>query len=173
MALAVSDNGGEAWQRTGRVGSFNWQFPNCPESGGGLAISTPASGRETLHAFVRTGKEGSEGVYYQTSSDGGRYWSSPRRLAPGVADHPDLAADSSGNLVATWDGLDGDDLVIKACTSNDNGKTWTAVRRLSAPGTNASHPRAVATMAGLRVFWTFAPPNGPLAWTSAAAGSVR
>lgn len=166
MALAVSNDSGESWQRAAHVGSFGWQFPNCPEAGGGLAISTPASGGETLHAIVRTGKKGSAGIHYQRSSDEGRYWSSPRSLQPGVADHPTVAGDRSGNLIAAWDNLEGKDLVIEASISNDNGVTWTRPRRLSAPGTDASHPRAVATSAGLRVFWTYASRGQPQNWTT-------
>ena len=168
MALAISEDAGESWQRAGHVGSFGWQFPNCPEAGGGLAISAPPSGTETLHAIVRTGKESRSGIHYQSSTDGGRYWSSPRCLEPGVSDHPSLAGDSSGNLVATWDTLDRHDLVIKASVSRDNGTTWSQPLRISAPGTDASHPRAVATSTGLRVFWTYTSKGQPQNWTSHA-----
>jgi hypothetical protein len=166
MALTASEDGGESWLRTGSVGSFHWHFPNCPESGAGLGFTLRPNGTETLHALVRTGKAGSAGIYYQSSTDGGRYWSAPRELAPGVSDHPDLAADASGNVIAAWDALDGDDLAIMATVSHDGGRTWSHASRLSKSGVNASHPRAVATSGGLRVFWTYAAKDRVSHWAS-------
>jgi hypothetical protein len=171
MALAISEDGGASWVHAANAGSFNWQFQNCPEAGGGLAL-TNSDGAEKLHALVRTGKEGSAGIHYQSSSDGGRHWSSPRSLAPGVSDHPNLTADRAGNLVAAWDALDGDDLAIKAALSLDGGRTWSHARRLSPSGVNASHPRTVATFGGLRVFWTYASPGQPQNWTSKAIDAL-
>lgn len=153
MRLAIGL--GEHWEASNPVGDFDWDVNACPHAGGGLAV-IPGQHRPALHAVVWTGKKKQAGVSYLASTDGGRSWSKPHPLGDARTKHPDIAANSQGDIAAVWNGLAGDDrkAAVFSAISTDNGRNWTAPRRLSAAGVVASHPRIVAAGGQFKVFWT-------------------
>jgi hypothetical protein len=131
MALAISRDNGATWKRTGVVGKFD----GCPHVGGYAAATRDGK----LHAAIWTGIEDKAGVYHLTSTDGAT-WSASKQM-PHRSHRPDIAANADGKLALVWDGI-------------VEGEKWSEPRRLSAPNTNATHPRVVSTLQGFRVFWT-------------------
>lgn len=106
------------WQNLGALGGFGWQFNGCPEVGGSLAF---AGGK--LHALIWTGKPKATGVYYLQSTDGGRSWSAPRRLAETSSHQLSLAARSDDELAAAWGTLAmGGGVAVQF--SDDGGAHW-------------------------------------------------
>lgn len=149
MALAATSSG-NTWQRLGSVGDFDWNFDGCPHTGGGLAI---APGAARLHAVVWTGQGESVGLHHLTSTDGGRGWSSPRRLGGYDAHHADIAARDADRVAAVWDTIGSRGGAIVAALSDDGGRTWEQ-RTVHQSNTSPSQPRVIATPRGWRVFWT-------------------
>lgn len=162
MALAASGDGGRSWQRRWTVGAFDWGFNGCPHIGGGLAASS-GNGARYLHAAVWTGAEGREGIHALRSSDEGRGWSTPQRLAGAWARHADMAGDGT-DVVAVWDETrGGGQAAIMAARSRDHGATWAPATQL-ALAQQATHPLVVASRDRFVVFWTDKSPSGPLQW---------
>jgi hypothetical protein len=166
MAIAASLNNGLTWKRQGPVGDFDWDFNGCPHVGGGLA-AWDEGGQTRLGALVWTGKENKTGLYYLTSSDEGRSWTSPHRLGDRSAHHADLAVATDGTLGAAWDAYSGEDSLIFGAVSHDGGRTWLAPEKLSASQTNPANPRVIAVATGFRVFWTESTAQGGV-WKTAA-----
>ena len=151
MRLAKADPAGS----TIRLGEFGWNFTGCPHVGGGLAVTTTGE-RETIHAAVWTGQEGSMGLYYVRTEDG--TVRKPIAVGGENAWHSDVAAGQDGRVALAWDKkTDAGTTEIWAAVSNDNGATWSTPRQISAPEVSASHPRLVPVADGFRAFWTEAP----------------
>lgn len=142
------------WQRTTRVGEFDWQVDACPHTGGALAETSGDNGSELLHALVWTGHQQDEGLYYLRSADQGSGWELPRRFGMRGARNADLVTDRDGDLVAVWDEMANDKLTVYVSRSLDQGDSWSEPMQLSTPGTNAMFPLAVVTDHGVRVLWT-------------------
>jgi hypothetical protein len=150
--MALVAGAGGMWVRRSTVGSFGWEVKGCPETGGALATTSGA-----LHALSWTGKEGSMGLHYLRSDDGGAVWAKPVRLGGEKGQHGDLAA-SAHLLAAAWDEGDG----VWFAMSLDGGN-WGKPSRLTAPGITATHPRVVPLAEAFLVLWTERRGKGP--WT--------
>jgi predicted neuraminidase len=159
MALMISRDHGATWQRAGVVGKFNWQFDGCPHVGGNVCVSRD----KCFHAVVWTGAEGRAGIYHCVSRDGVS-WDSLEKF-PVHAHRPDIAVSDDGKIAVVWDGISEGKYSIWGSVSAD-GEKWSEPRRLSAPNTNATHPRVVATSQGFRVFWTETADNAKATWRS-------
>ncbi len=156
MALAVSRDSGESWERRGAVGEFDWHFNGCPHVGGGLALGAEnAEGEPELVASVWTGNGEVSGAYLFRSGDGGRSWGDRRDLAvesPGRNTDVDSAGD--GRYFAVWDEAgEGTARVVFAAESAD-GEAWSAPLRVSESGGFATHPRVVVANGEAVAFWT-------------------
>jgi photosystem II stability/assembly factor-like uncharacterized protein len=166
MSLLTSPDGGHAWSPDPTpVGPFHWEATVCPHVGGGLSLGA----NHTLFATVWTGAGDQAGGYLLTSPDAGHTWATPTRLGTGLrAWHTDVAADpATGRVTAVWDARTDTTPAIFAITSSDNGRTWSTPRRLTPPGTTATHPRVVPTPAGFRALWTQSTDANPTSvWTS-------
>ena len=159
MSVAVSRDAGRTWQPAGRAGRFDWNFDGCPHVGGG--VTTLAAARDvppSLLATVWTGDGGSTGAYVLTGSRDGN-WSDP---VPLTADgsrgrDTDVAALPDGRTAAAvWDQAvpEGGGQGVYAVFTADAGRSWSAPRRLSAPGENASYPRIVPAGNHFVTLWT-------------------
>ena len=167
MALMVSHNNGTSWERSGTVGSFDWQIDACPHNGGGLITARGAGATPVLHSVVWTGKENRVGVYYQSSKDEGRTWTSPRRMGDDGAKHSDLAVSSDGTLALVWDSYSKGQNFVFGSISKDGGKTWSDPQEFAQGGKLATHPRVASTKDGFRVFWTETPDTNVGLWKTA------
>ena len=163
MALLQSSNGGKSWKDLGIVGKFGWQFDGCPHNGGALTYAGDDSTR--LQSLVWTGLEAKSGLYYLTSDDNGRTWSTPKKMG-NTAVHADIAALDTNHVAAVWDEMEADGTGIFYTHSEDGGLTWLPPKRLTHPGASASHPRLVASDHGYLALWTEKMPKHPsyLVW---------
>jgi BNR/Asp-box repeat len=91
--------------------------------------------------------------YFTSSADGGRSWSDPVAVQPGVGriDSPPvywidtaLGIDAAGTLYATWDTQRPGGDIGWLSYSTDRGQTWSAARRVTPDHGNAGHLMAVA-----------------------------
>lgn len=155
MALAVSTDAGNSWQRQGRVGAFNWDFPGCPHVGGALALEAADSeAAPQLHALVWTGKPGRAGIYYLRRSGADAPWTPPQKLAGNGANYPALAWHPAHGLTAAWAQPVEDGLHIYLTHSADRGHSWSAPGPADTAAGRHSHPRLVATPQAIHLFWT-------------------
>jgi hypothetical protein len=152
MVLSALPRGAADWKSRGRVGQFDWDFKGCPHTGGGLASAPRAT---TLHAVVYTGANAAEGLHHLVSRDGGAAWTRTTRLGSPDARRADIAVTDDGRIVAAaWDQLEGSQRLIHAAFTHDEGKTWSAPRRLSVDDVDAVYPRLVPAQQGFLVLWT-------------------
>lgn len=102
IVVARSDDGGEHWSEPRRVHEDDWVFPGCPHAGPAMAVD----GSGTLHVAWYTGKEGSRGLYYTNSGDGGAAFGPPHPLVTGdqvVPSLASLAVDGAGEVRVVWE----------------------------------------------------------------------
>ncbi|MEQ1637460.1 MAG: exo-alpha-sialidase [Methylococcales bacterium] len=158
MALMQSQDNGNTWHSTSRVGEFNWKFEGCPHVGGALALSDNPTA--TLHSLAWTGAEHSQGLYYLHSDDNGKSWTAPHRLG-NKAVHADIAGNASPQVMAIWDEMSAEGSGIYSAQSLNNGVTWLSTLRLSSAEKSATHPRIVATPFGFLALWTEKADNHP------------
>ncbi len=159
MALMQSVDDGIHWQLVSTVGQFNWQFEGCPHIGGGLAESSA----NVLHSVVWTGTDQKQGLYYVASDTDGKAWYPPYRLSKNAL-HGDIAAFNDRQLLAIWDEKGPEGLHIEFASSDDAGKTWHNPIALSDLTRVATHPKVVATEAGVLALWTEKSPKQPSQW---------
>lgn len=152
MAIARSNDGGQTWEPPATVGTFDWNVNVCPHVGGGLTFLP--SNPNVMFATVWSGKAGSFGAYFLSSTDAGGQWTAPARLGDFQSLHSDVVAMDNGRVAIAWDAVRTDGQSVFVMQSTDSGKTWSAPRQISEEGANATHPRLVATENGFRIFWT-------------------
>jgi hypothetical protein len=96
-------------------------------------------------------------IYFTSSTDGGKSWSRAAAVQPGVGSispretwiDTALGIDAGGTLYATWDTQRPGGDIGWLSYSTDNGRTWTAARRVTPDRDNAEHIMAVVGGSGL------------------------
>lgn len=167
MRLALRPSESARWRTDGAaVGDFSWRFTGCPHCGGGLAATRTHQGT-TLHGLVWTGREAAPGLYYLNSTNAGKTWSAPLRVGDGDSHGGDIAALTASKLALAFTKRTDRGSPVYAMRSRDGGRHWSEPLVLTPPGTEADHPRVVATESGFRVFWTEARPGGGKTWALA------
>lgn len=158
MRMAYSLDKGKTWQKGGRVGAFDWEFPGCPHVGSSMAFDTKAqppggkgrSSRPFLHATAWTAMEGKLGLYYQNWSGSGTKWSAPYKLAE-LGRRGDIAV-VDNMVVAVYEELVGETMVARVRVAD----VTKSPIRFSAPRTITSkptfYPRLEATKHGVIMF---------------------
>lgn len=128
----------------------DWKINACPHHGPSLAIG--ADGTYHLTWFTAEGKAGG-GLFYARSTDGGRSYGAPRKLAPpSGASHPYLLARGRSVHLA-WKESRGDGSVIRTARSLDGGMTWGETRDAAATSGRADHPLLVADARQAYLSW--------------------
>lgn len=163
MALIETVDDGFTWNRLSTVGEFGWQFDGCPHDGGSLAYVT-GNHPYRIASLVWTGLENKQGLYFLSSDDYGKTWSTPQKLG-NAAIHGDLAA-SDGKIMAIWDEMDAKGSSLFYATPGLGGTFQAPPKRLTTGDKAATHPRIVATQNGFLALWTEKPGKQPgrLAW---------
>jgi hypothetical protein len=153
IVVARSNDHGATWSAPVRVHADDWKFDACPHAG--PAIATDDDG--TLHVTWWTGKEGSAGVFYARSTDGGKTFDQPIPL--GVATysrpaHVQMALASNNRVVVTWD--DGTKQVpqVVVRVSHDGGAHFSDASVLSAADRAATFPVLGIAGDSLSVAWS-------------------
>ena len=153
IVVARSNDHGATWSDPVRVHADDWKFDACPHAG--PAIATDANG--TLHVTWWTGKEGSAGVYYARSTDGGKTFTDVAPL--GVAQysrpaHVQIALASNNRVIVTWD--DGTKQTPEVVTrvSKDGGVHFGQASVISAPNRAATFPVLGVVGDSLAIAWS-------------------
>lgn len=84
------------------------------------------------------------GLYVQTLEAG---WSAPVAISTSVSDKPDISVDAAGNVVAIWQGFDGNNYVIQSASLPLHG-SWSSPVTLSITGNDAQAPEIAHDKAG-------------------------
>ncbi len=143
MSLISSKNNGTTWQSKKTVGEFNWHFDGCPHVGGGIVFDE----KNNFYASIWTGKTDKSGLYALNSTT-----NTPIKLGKNAV-HSDIAILES-RVIVVWDEISKEGTGIFSAQSTDQGKTWSVPNRLSAKGTNSTHPRIVAMQKTALILWT-------------------
>lgn len=153
VVVARSTDRGATWSEPVRVHADDWKFDACPHAGPAIAVA-PDGG---LHVTWWTGKEGTAGVYYARSTDGGKTFSDAVPL--GVAQysrpaHVQLSLASRNRVLVAWD--DGTKQVpqVVVRVSNDGGRSFSPASVLSASGRAATFPVLAIVGDSLAVAWS-------------------
>jgi hypothetical protein len=131
--LMRSGNGGKSWQRHSTIGALS------------ETSILPIGGQKLLAVGRSPSGSGQQYLYEAQSRDGGRTWSSPLPLFPGVS--PDLFTLRSGRIVLCL----ADRLVAQAiqCRTWSRGGGWSAPTTLwNAPDVDFGYPASVEVGAG-------------------------
>jgi hypothetical protein len=153
IVVARSNDRGSTWSAPVLVQTDDWQVDACPHAGPALAVDS----KERLHVTWWSGKEGSAGVFYARSDDGGKSFAHVTPL--GTAEfsqpaHVQLAIGDSGVLAVAWDDGTLQTPRIALSISRDGGERFTPVRYISAEGRAASFPVLAVNGNELTVAWT-------------------
>ncbi len=153
IVVARSNDHGTTWSAPVRVHADDWKFDACPHAG--PAIATDDNG--TLHVTWWTGKEGSAGVFYAQSTDGGKTFAPAIPL--GVATysrpaHVQMALASNNRVIVTWD--DGTKQIpqVVVRVSHDGGAHFSDPSVLSGTDRAASFPVLGIAGDSLSVAWS-------------------
>ncbi|HVF38394.1 MAG TPA: sialidase family protein [Gemmatimonadaceae bacterium] len=152
VVVASSSDRGATWSAPARVHADNWVFPGCPHAGPAMQ----ADEQGNLSIAWWTGKEGSAGVYYARSENGGSSWSTP--IAMGTAQfskpaHVQLSHAPGGKVVVAWDDgtLKTPQVVVRV--SSDLGRSFGPPSVLSGEGRAATFPVLAVTGNQVTVAW--------------------
>jgi hypothetical protein len=153
IVVAASDDRGKTWTSPVLVHEDGWVFEGCPHAGPSLQVDQAG----VLHVGWWTGKEGTSGVYYARSADGGRSFSRPVALGSArfsTPSHVQLALDGRGIVVAAWD--DGRDSLPRVMlrVSRDAGKTFGGEIIAGAPHVATSFPVLALRDGALTIAWS-------------------
>jgi hypothetical protein len=101
IAIARSVDGGATFSEPTPVHRDGWVFPGCPHVGPTVAVADDGN----VHVAWYTGKDGEQGTFYASSTDGGRTFSAPLGLLTGEWVPPSIArvATIGDDVWVAWD----------------------------------------------------------------------
>jgi hypothetical protein len=146
VVVARAEPGSLVFGEPVRVHDDGWVFPGCPHAGPSLAVADDG----TLLVGWYTGKEGRQGLWYASSSDGARSFSSPIPVLTDDFVPPSQLrlATGGGRVWAAWDDRRTETPRVRVAA----GAVGERLR--SAPGAVAgTDPEIAATAAGAVVAW--------------------
>jgi hypothetical protein len=133
-----------------RVSNDDWRTDACPHHGPSLSVGPNG----TYHAAWFTNGRARQGLFYARSADGGRTFSEP--MPVGAVDRqaarPSVLACARDTWLA-WKELDGEDTVLLAMVSRDDGASWAAPREIARTGGDSDHPLLLANGDQVFVSW--------------------
>jgi hypothetical protein len=153
IAMATSTDGGRTFDPAVRVNEDKWQLTGCPDDGPAMAID--ASGAAHLAWPTLVGQDTPQKAVVYTSTKDGRVFAPRIRLSGDTQDdagHPQIAADSAGNVGAVWDEQDGDARRIVLRTLAAGSGRFGAQHTLNSGG-SAFHPYIAGLREGFLIAW--------------------
>jgi hypothetical protein len=153
IVVARSTDHGATWSEPVRVHADDWKFDACPHAGPAIA----ADDNGTLHVTWWTGKEGSAGVFYAQSTDGGKTFAPAVPL--GVATysrpaHVQMALASNNRVIVTWDDGTKEIPQVVVRVSHDGGAHFSDPMLLSGADRAATFPVLGIAGDSLSVAWS-------------------
>jgi hypothetical protein len=152
LKLTADGKASEPW----RVTHDDWKIEGCPTHGPALSIGQ--DGRY-LMAWFTQGKQGA-GLFYAESNNAGQSFSKPLSFGNtnNLAGHADVLA-LRDKVFLVWREFAGGNTQILTMRSENEGRTWTAPKRVAETSSQAAHPSLISN--GKRVF---------IAWNSLETG---
>jgi hypothetical protein len=158
IAFTKSTDDGRTFAPPIRVSDDNWVLDGCPENGPAIAVDST----KRIHIVWPTLVPGATpngpptlGLFYATSADGRRFTPRQQISTEGVPRHPQIALDSSGQIIVVWDEqASGTRTIALAHGTIDATGTARFSRgtvRDDAPG---NYPFVATTDSGTLVGWT-------------------
>lgn len=128
----------------------DWAVDGCPHHGGAISVGPDG----VYHMVWFTNGPERHGLFYASSADRGRSFSTPRAFGneDAQAGHPDVLSLGQA-VVVVWKEFDGKQASIEAMHSNDGGRSWSAPRRLAATTGASDHPHLVANAGNAYLSW--------------------
>jgi len=129
--VARSVDGGVTFSAPVIVGHDGWAYPSCPHRPASLGVDR--NGR--VHVIWYTeGEDETPAVYVAYSDDRGHTFSPKRMLNSSKGtfpDHPQLAVDSQGRVIALWEELSPVRREVVMSYSLDGGRTFSPPQKLN------------------------------------------
>ena len=154
IVLARSTDQGRTFSAPMLVHRDGWAFPACPHRGPSLGFDR--SGRLYLGWYTE-GTDEQPRLFFATSDDQGKTFSSPQSLHTSMTSLPDqlrMAVHPDGAVVAVWEEVTGVRKRVVMRVSTDRGASFGPVQSLS-EGAKAETPTvAIHENGGVAVSWT-------------------
>jgi len=131
-----------------RVSVDDWKTDACPHQGPSLTIAPDGS----YHVAWFTNGRVRRGLFYASSTDGGRTFSPPLPFGRPGASHPNLVA-TQGALWLAWKEFDGETTSVVAMVSHDSGHTWSERKPLARTADTSDHPLLVTNGRNVFLSW--------------------
>jgi hypothetical protein len=144
MTFADRDNPGPIH----RVAVDDWKTEACPHHGPSLAIAADG----TYHVAWFTNGRARRGLFFASSSDGGRTFSDPQPIGRPGASHPYLLTLGDAVWLA-WKEFDGETTTVFAKISHDNGRTWSEPQSLARTTDSSDLPLLVTNGRAIFLSW--------------------
>ncbi len=129
--LSVSQDSGQTWQAPVQIFdavAAGWESIDRAR----LALDAD---RQVLHAVwqraVLPGQVQATEIYYASSTDGGKIWSAPLKVAAGDVAWPQVIVPSAGQVYLAWCQTDDGKSNIQGQFSPDSGQRWSPPTRIS------------------------------------------
>ncbi len=129
--VARSLDGGAHFEKPVIVGNDQWVFPACPHRPASMGVD--AKGRLYV-VWYTEGTDETPAVYVAMSDDRGQTFSPKRKLNVAkntFPDHPQIAVDSLGRVVAIWEEQAPVKRDVVISVSTDRGETFTAPQKVN------------------------------------------
>jgi hypothetical protein len=160
IAFSASRDGGKTFAPPVRVSEDKWQLEGCPDDGPSMAVDAKGTAHIVWPTVVTENGAPVKTLFHAMSGDGRSF--SPRVRIPtrGMANHPQLAIDSSGTLAVTWDESGTGARTLALATGRRDGSGRVTFVRSSSPQEVGTYPVIVSSGPGewLRA-WTAGPPT--------------
>lgn len=133
----------------GRVSEDEWAT-GCPHHGPSLAIDAAGN----WHVVWFTNGKTRKGLFYASSADGGKSFSSPQKFGDN-SKAPSHAAIifSKGKLYRVWKEFDGATTSILVEASKDSGKSWSVPHVVATTAETSDHPELITGQSGAYLSW--------------------
>ena len=133
-----------------RVADDHWAIDACPHHGPALAIGDDG----VYHAAWFTDGQARSGVFYASSRDAGKTFSTPMRVGSATrrVSRPYLLAAGSRVWLA-WKEFDGERTTVQVQTSDDSGASWSPTRQVAQTDGYSDHPLLTARADHVYLSW--------------------
>lgn len=129
--VAQSTDGGVSFSQPVVVGNDRWVYPSCPHRPASLGVDQ--DGRVYV-VWYTEGEDETPAVYLAYSNDRGQTFSPKVQLNRSKGtfpDHPQLAVDRQGRIVAVWEELSPVRREVVVSYSMDRGQTFSAPQKVN------------------------------------------
>ena len=126
----------------------DWKTEACPHHGPSLAIAADG----TYHVAWFTNGRARRGLFFASSSDGGRTFSPPQVVGRPGASHPYLLKLGDAVWLA-WKEFDGETTTVFAKISHNNGRTWSEPQSLARTTDSSDLPLLVTNGRAIFLSW--------------------